>query len=98
VRLVVNRFSPRQLIPLAEIEKTLGMKVFSTLRNDYQSTMEAINEGRPAVLDKNSIYARDVRKLASEVTGVAVAADKGGGLLGGLFSRGKSSNRSSPGS
>jgi pilus assembly protein CpaE len=98
VRLVVNRFSPRQLIPLADIEKTLDMKVFSTLRNDYQSTMEAINEGRPAVLDKNSVYARDVRKLASEVTGVAVAADKGGGLLGGLFSRGKSSNRSSPGS
>jgi pilus assembly protein CpaE len=88
IHLVVNRFSSRQLISLAEIEKTLGLKVHSTLRNDYQSTMEAINEGRPAVLDKNSIYARDVRKLASGVTGVDAAADKKeGGLLSGLFNR-----------
>ncbi len=87
IKLVINRFSPRQLIPISEIEKTLGMKVYSTLRNDYQSTIDAINEGRPVVFDRNSIYGQDVRRLASEVTGVEVAPKKDGGLLGSLFSR-----------
>ena len=87
IHLVVNRFSPRQLISLQEIEKTLGLEVFATLRNDYQSTMEAINEGRPAVLDRSAVYSQDIRKLASEVTGVTATAEKKGGLLGSLFSK-----------
>jgi pilus assembly protein CpaE len=87
IKVVVNRFSPRQLIPLSDMEKTLGVKLFGTLRNDYQSTMEAINEGRPVVLDRNSIYGQDVRQLASRVSGVAVNSGKEGGFLGGLLSR-----------
>jgi pilus assembly protein CpaE len=91
VKLVINRFSPRQLIPLSEMQKTLGIDVWATLRNDYQSNMDAINEGRPVVFDRNSIYAQDVRKLASRVTGVQAAADKEGGFLSGLLSRARSS-------
>jgi hypothetical protein len=42
--------------------------------------MEAINEGRPAVLDKQlRLRPKDVRSLASKVTGVDVAAGKGRG-------------------
>ncbi len=89
LHLVVNRFDSRQLIPLSDIEKALSLEVFATLRNDYQSTMEAINEGRPAVLDRNSVYAKDVRILASKVTGVDVASGKEGGFLSGLFGRSK---------
>lgn len=93
VKLVINRFSPRQLIPLADMEKTLGIDVFATLRNDYQSNMDAINEGRPVVFDRNSIYGQDVRKLASQVTGVTSASTKtSGGFLGGLLGRSKSSS------
>jgi pilus assembly protein CpaE len=87
IKLVINRFSPRQLIPLGEIEKTLGMSVYATLRNDYQSTIDAINEGRPVVFDRNSIYGQDVRRLASTVTGIEVAPKKEGGILGGFFNR-----------
>jgi pilus assembly protein CpaE len=91
VKVVVNRFSPRQIIPVPEMEKTLGIEVFATLRNDYQSTMEAINEGRPVVFDRNSIYGHDVRKLASQVTGVSLSSAKEKGFLGGLFSKSRSS-------
>ena len=87
IHLVVNRFDSRQLISLSDMEKALEMKVFATLRNDYQSTMEAINEGRPAVLDRSSVFAKDVRALASKVTGIDVASGKDGGFLSGLFSR-----------
>ncbi len=90
VKLVINRFSPRQLIPLSDVEETLGVDVFATLRNDYQSNMDAINEGRPVVFDRNSIYAQDVRKLASKITGVQASASKQGGFLSGILSRSKS--------
>ncbi|MEX2532296.1 MAG: AAA family ATPase [Gemmatimonadota bacterium] len=90
VKVVVNRFSPRQIIPISEMEKTLGLEVFATLRNDYQSTMEAINEGRPVVFDRNSIYGHDVRKLASQITGISVSSAKDKGFLGGLFSKSRS--------
>ena len=86
IQVVANRISPRQLISLGDIRKTLNRDVVATLRNDYQSTMDAINEGRPAVLDRNSIFAKDVRDLASRITGVQVA-DRDGGFLSGLFGR-----------
>jgi hypothetical protein len=78
IKLVINRFSPRQLIPLGEIEKTLGMSVFATLRNDYQSTIDAINEGRPVVFDRNSIYGQDVRRLGLDSYGDRGGAEEGG--------------------
>ncbi len=86
IQVVANRISPRQLISLGDIRKTLNRDVVATLRNDYQSTMDAINEGRPAVLDRNSIFAKDVREMASRITGVQVA-DRDGGFLSGLFGR-----------
>jgi hypothetical protein len=32
--------------------------------------MESINEGRPAVLGKKSIFASDVREMAADLTGI----------------------------
>ncbi len=84
LKLVVNRYDSRQLISLDEVEKTLGMEVFATLRNDYRAVMESINEGRPSVMDGKSPYAQDIRAIAARIVGVAPgdADDRGG-----LFSR-----------
>lgn len=84
IRLLVNRFDPHQAITIPEIEKTLEMDVFWTLRNDYRAVMNSINAGRPAVADRKSTFAKDIRSLASKVTGTQVA-EESGGWLSGLF-------------
>ncbi|MDP2478948.1 MAG: AAA family ATPase [Candidatus Palauibacterales bacterium] len=82
LKLVVNRYDSRQLISLDEVEKTLGLKVFATLRNDYRAVMESINAGRPSVMDGKSPYAQDVRTIAARIVGVAPGDDEDrGGLL-----------------
>lgn len=86
MHLVVNRYESRQLIGLQEIEKTLKLEVFCTLRNDFASVMESINSGEPVVLDSRSNYAKDVRGLASRVTRVKVSEKSDSGLLGSLLS------------
>lgn len=78
MRVVVNRFETSSLIPLGEVRKTLEMDVFATIRNDYQSVVESINEGRPAVLERDSKYAADVRQLAAKITGTEVSARESG--------------------
>jgi len=84
IRLVVNRFSPSLPITVAEVQRTLGMEVYWTLRNDYRPLLDSINEGRPAVLGAHSDYADNVRELAAEVTGIQSNAKSRPGLLGGL--------------
>ncbi len=86
IRLIVNRFSPSHPIPVSEVEKTLGMKVHWTLRNDYRAVLDSINEGRPAVLEGRSAYAENVRKLAADITGIQTAPKPRSRLFGGLVS------------
>lgn len=70
IRLIVNRYNPSLPITVGEVERTLGMKVYWTLRNDYRPVIDSINEGRPAVLGKKSVYADNVREMAADITGV----------------------------
>lgn len=86
MRLVVNRYEPNQIVSTSEIEKTLGIDVFCTLRNDYRAVMNSINAGRPAVTDPKSAFARDIRQLASRLTDTRIETSRGG-LLGNLFGR-----------
>ncbi|MGH7541310.1 MAG: AAA family ATPase, partial [Gemmatimonadota bacterium] len=86
IRLIVNRFDPNQVVSIPEIEKTLGMDVYWTLRNDYRAVMTAINAARPAVADSKSAFAKDIRTLASKVTGTRVEEDSRG-WWSGLFGR-----------
>lgn len=100
LHLVVNRYESNQLISLQEIQRTLKMEVFWTLRNDYASVMGSINSGEPVVKDSKSSYAKDVRKLASEIADVPVD-DGGSGILGTLlspFRRNGKSERGTPSS
>ena len=86
LRLIVNRFSPDELISVDEIEDTVGIEVYHTIRNDFKALMESTNEGRPIVLRGGSHYARDVRSLAAKLTGVPAGEQRNGkgGLLHGL--------------
>ncbi|MDX1647882.1 MAG: AAA family ATPase, partial [Longimicrobiales bacterium] len=47
LRLVVNRYNPKSLVRLEDLEEALGIEVYWTLSNDYQTVIEAISTGRP---------------------------------------------------
>ena len=70
IRLIVNRYNPSLPITVGEVERTLGMDVSWTLKNDYRAVIDSINEGRPAVLRKKSAYAQNVQTVAAELTGM----------------------------
>ena len=70
VRILVNRHDGGEAIPRADIERTLGLKVFWTLSNDYEAVMNSVNTGKPVVLEGKSRYARDLRRLSAELTGL----------------------------
>jgi pilus assembly protein CpaE len=92
LRLIVNRFEPDLEIPIPEIERTLGMSVHWTLRNDYGAVMASINHGKPVVSEKKSVFAKDVRGLAAQISGVPV--EKPSKFLKGLFGPFRSNGRS----
>lgn len=67
LRLVVNRFNPKSLVGLEDLEETLGIEVHCTLTNDYQTVIQSISTGRPLVLQGGSRYARELKELARSI-------------------------------
>ena len=92
LRLVVNRFNPKSLVRLADLEEALGIEVFWTLTNDYETVIHAISVGEPLVLKGSSRYANELKGLARNIIdGPRSAATKKRSLLGRLFSPFRSS-------
>ena len=92
LRLVVNRFNPKSLVRLEDLEETLGIDVFWTLTNDYATVIQSISVGQPLVLQGKSRYASELKGLARNIVdGPRAAPTKKRSLLGRLFS-----SRSSP--
>jgi pilus assembly protein CpaE len=81
LRLVVNRYQTSDPITLKEIEKTLGLSVFWTLGNDFESVMNSINSGRPIVLTDKSAFAKDLKALVMNLTGITTDPTEGDGLF-----------------
>jgi pilus assembly protein CpaE len=72
VRLVLNRYDPNDSISPSDVERSLGLKVFWKVSNDYEAVMGSVNSGKPIVLNGGkSSYTNDVKGLASAVTGVS---------------------------
>lgn len=68
VRLVVNRRGEQSAISIAQIEETLGMAVFGSISNDYQSVSMAINVGKPLCGEHSDSRAgRDINALARKL-------------------------------
>jgi pilus assembly protein CpaE len=70
VRLILNRYDPKDTISVQDVERSLGLKVFWKISNDYEAVMGSLNAGRPIVLNGGSPYTRDLNALARSVTGV----------------------------
>ena len=70
VRLILNRYDPKDTISVEDVERSIGMKVFWKVSNDYEAVMSSLNAGQPIVLNGGSPYTRDLRGLALQVTGM----------------------------
>lgn len=81
LRLVLNRYLEEGLIRIADIERTLGMKVYHTIGNDYDAVVRSINSGVPIILDRESKYAQDLRVMGAEIAGLQVRSAPGEGAL-----------------
>jgi pilus assembly protein CpaE len=68
LKLILNRMPKRLDVTLEELEGMLGLPIYATLANDYQSLQEAFNEGR--LLDHSSQLGRDYERVAGKIAGV----------------------------
>ncbi len=85
IRLVINRYHSAGDISLQDVERTLALKSFGTIGNDYEAVIGAINSGKPTVLNGNSKYTRDLRALGAKIAGLSDSPSTNG--KGGVFSR-----------
>jgi pilus assembly protein CpaE len=68
VNLIVNRYDPEDEISLKDVERSLNMKVFATIANDYDVVIRSINSGKPATVSApKSAYVRDIQALATKL-------------------------------
>jgi pilus assembly protein CpaE len=82
VRLILNRYDPKDTISVQDVERSLGLRVFWKVSNDYEAVMTSVTAGKPIVLNGGSPYTRDLAGLAAQVTGVGKGAGRRFGLGG----------------
>jgi pilus assembly protein CpaE len=91
LRLIVNRYQADGDISLDDVSRTLGLKVFWTISNDYGAVVDSINTGKPIVLNGTSAYTKDIKALGAQIAGLRPdgAGDRRGvvGRLMGRFRR-----------
>ena len=80
VRLLLNRHDHTFAIAPEEIERTVGMKVYWKLHNDFSDAIKALNAGKPLVEDAGSRFSRDVINLGAAITGVSSTKGERRGL------------------
>ena len=70
IQILVNRHHKRSMISLEDAEKSLKKRILWNIPNDFQTTMSAINQGRPlSVMDSASEITASFRELAAMITG-----------------------------
>lgn len=69
IRLVLNRYVKSKLMTLESVEKTLRLKVFWALPNDYPTAISALNQGLSILeTEPKSALAKSYEGLTSAVT------------------------------
>jgi len=72
VTVVMNRVDDASDIRLADVEQVLGARVTHTFPSDYRVTMDALNRGRPVVLDNHSQLSASFERFARSLAGLKV--------------------------
>jgi pilus assembly protein CpaE len=68
IRLILNRSPKRLDITIGELEKMLGVPIFSMVQNDYPELYETYAEGR--MLNRSSELGKQMTKLAQKLSGL----------------------------
>jgi pilus assembly protein CpaE len=84
LRLIINRFDNKDQISVKDIERSLGLKVFWKLSNDYEAVLGSLNTGKPIVMNGNSSYSKDLKSLGVALAGTEVQGERRGRFLGAL--------------
>jgi pilus assembly protein CpaE len=84
VKVVVNRFHREAVIGAEDMERVIGGDV-KRIPSDYKTAVDALNAGRPLVLDMESRLAKSLSAFAKDLAGVAKErAERPSGVLGRL--------------
>ena len=85
--LVLTRSDRRAEIGLDDVERTVGLEISHTLPSDYRLALQAMNKGRPVVLDGPNELASSFQALARQLVGAADAKKELKARPGSLFGR-----------
>lgn len=70
VSVIVNRFDKTSVVSTTDIERVIGEPVKYTIPSDYKVAVEAVNIGRPIVLDSEGKLSKAIRTFARNLAGV----------------------------
>ena len=85
VKVVINRFHDDAVIAQHDVERAIGGNVKHLIPSDYKVAVEALNAGRPIVMDKDSKLARAFISFARDLAGIMKErAERPAGVLGRL--------------
>jgi len=87
IRVLLNRAQRRSMLPIAEVEKDLGVPVFQTFPNDYAGVHRALTAGKS--VNPDSDLGRGFRTLAESISKSSQPPQPRTGLLDMLLSRRK---------
>jgi pilus assembly protein CpaE len=85
VKVVINRFQREAVIAQQDVERVIGGEVKHLIPSDYRVAVDALNAGKPVVLDKESRLAKALAAFAKDIAGVVKErAERPAGVLGRL--------------
>ena len=68
VRIIINRYLKKSDLSLGDAETSLGKEIFWTIPNDYQTTISAINNGRPLIdIASKAAVTKSIKDLAENI-------------------------------
>lgn len=85
--MVLARTDRRAEIGLDDVERTVGLEASHMIPNDYRVALQAMNKGRPIVLDGNNELAEAFKGLARELSNKPDTAKEQKARAGSLFGR-----------
>jgi pilus assembly protein CpaE len=85
--MVLSRTDRRAEIGHDDVERTVGIDISHTLPSDYRLALQAMNKGRPIVLDTQHELARAVVAFARGLAGVKATDKPHPPRIGSLFGR-----------
>jgi pilus assembly protein CpaE len=85
VRIVISRYDKNAEIGTEDVERVVGSPVSHLVPSDYRAALQALNKGKPLVLEAGSKMGDAYKAIAFDLGGVQAPAAQDGQKGGGLF-------------